>query len=72
MVTSQVCDTVQHWLDVSLAQFAGDVQLVLLFGAHNAHMVPPLWTACVATGAWLALVLAMLAWLLQPLDTRAF
>ena len=71
-VTARVCAQIVRWLAAALAQFAADLQPVLLLDACRQHLSNGVFAACSATRIWPLVVPAKMTWLLQPLDTHAF
>ena len=71
-VTARVCAQIVRWLAAALAQFAADVQPVLLLDARRQHLSNGVFAACSATRIWPLVVPAKMTWLLQPLNTHAF
>lgn len=71
-VNADVCVEIVRLIAEALKPFKDEVQALLLFDTHPAHIHACVFNACSKANIWPHLVPSQMTWFLQPLDTEGF
>ena len=71
-MTSELFASIIRDIMGELGPYLDEYQVILLFDACKVHLRSCVFTTCASTGAWPAVVPAVMTWLLQVLDTHGF